>query len=203
MIAAFDMGIKNFAFAVKDPVLGEFELLKNTCLVEEDEIDLNKYKKQDLAQLMFDLKIDHKEKIKKKDMINLILTKKGKGKPKTDLGLSMFQIMDDHRDIWEKCNIFLIERQMTINLQALKLSHYLEAYLKIYFPTKTILNYSASIKTKKLGAVDLKSKNDRKKWTVQYVSKLLKGDNLKYFQTLKKQDDIADVVCMIQAYLIS
>jgi hypothetical protein len=52
-----------------------------------------------------------------------------------------------------------------------------------------------------LGAQNLKTKKDRKKWTIQYTSAILKDENLKYFKTLKKQDDIADVVCMIESYL--
>lgn len=204
MIAAFDMGIRNFAFAVKDK--GDFILLKNTCLDEDivTKSDLNHHKKEKLIEMMSSLNINYKieEKLKKKDMVDLILSnkKKVKTKPK-DLGLSMFEIMDNYKDIWKKCDIFLIERQMTINLQALKLSHYLEAYLKIYYPSKKILNYSASKKTKKLGAGNLKTKKDRKKWTVEYVSEMLTGDNLRYFESLNKQDDVADVVCMIESYL--
>lgn len=203
MIAAFDMGIRNFAFAVKDK--GEFILLKNTCLDEDivTKSDLNRHKKEELIEMMSSLNINYKveEKLKKKDMVDLILSnkKKVKTKPK-DLGLSMFEIMDGYTSIWEKCDIFLIERQMTINLQALKLSHYLEAYLKIYYPNKKILNYSASKKTKKLGAGNLKTKKDRKEWTIKYVQKLLTGENLRHFESLNKQDDIADVVCMIESY---
>jgi hypothetical protein len=201
MIAAFDMGIRNFAFAVKDK--GDFILLKNTCLDNGimTKSDLNKSKKENLVEMMSDLKISQDDKLLKKDMVDLIFTKQKKGKNKpVDLGLSMFQIMDGYKDMWEKCDIFLIERQMTINLQALKLSHYLEAYLKIFHPSKKILNYNASTKTKKLGATNLKTKRDRKEWTIQFVTNLLTGDNLRYFASLNKQDDIADVVCMIESY---
>jgi hypothetical protein len=204
MIAAFDIGIKNFAFAVKDK--GEFILLKNTCLDENivTKCDLNHHKKKELIEMMNNLNISFtQEKIKKTDIVDLILKNKKKVKlnPK-DLGLSLFEIMDTYKDIWIHCDVFLIERQMTINLQALKLSHYLEAYLKIFYSSKKILNYNASTKTKKLGAINLKTKKDRKKWTINYVQNLLTGDNLRYFENLNKQDDIADVICMIESYLI-
>jgi hypothetical protein len=149
------------------------------------------------------------EKMKKQDMIDLILTKKKTKRQsgtkeaaenKKGVDLMLFKIMDDHKHIWDDCQIFLVERQMTINKQALKLSHYLEAYLKIHYPEKKIINYNSSFKTKKLGAVRLKTKLDRKKWTISYTKDVLKGDNLKYFESLKKQDDIADVVCMIESY---
>lgn len=199
MIVAFDIGIKNFAFAVKSK--GEFILLKNTNLDEDSmtKTSLNLYKKEELIELMEDLKISTNEKMKKKDMVDLIF-KKNKPKVKKDLSFALFKIMDDHKATWEKCETFLIERQWVTNMQALKLSHYLEAYLKIYYPTKTILNYNAAIKTKKLGAINLKTKKDRKEWTIKYVSELLEGENLRFFKTLKKKDDVADVICMIEAF---
>lgn len=223
MIAAFDLGRKNFAFAVKDK--DEFILLKNINLDEQNmtKTDLNKLKKDELVNMMENLSIKSTSsqivqgtpsrkdgvvkstigtsiKLKKKEIIDCIIsTTKGKNKPK-DIGISMFQVMDEYKEIWEKCNVFLIERQMTINLQALKLSHYLEAYLKIYYPNKKILNYSASKKTKKLGAPTLKTKREKKAWTTQFTSELLTDENLKYFQSLSKKDDIADVVCMIESY---
>lgn len=215
MIAAFDLGRKNFAFAVKNK--DEFILLKNINLDEQNmtKTDLNKLKKDELVNMMENLSIKSSTpsqkdgvvstigtgiKLKKKEIIDCIVsTTKGKNKPE-DIGISMFQVMDEYKETWEKCNVFLIERQMTINLQALKLSHYLEAYLKIYYPNKKILNYSASKKTKKLGAPTLKTKRERKAWTTQFTSELLTGENLKYFQSLNKKDDIADVVCMIESY---
>ena len=198
MIAAFDIGVKNFAFAVKDK--NEFVILRNNSLDKESvtKTDLTRLKKENLVELMSNLQISS-EKMKKKEMVDIIISKKKKNKYK-DVGPALFQLMDDNIHIWDKCEIFLVERQMTVNRQALKLSHYLEAYLKIRYPTKKVLNYSASCKTKKLGAVNLKTKRERKEWTIQYVSKLLKDDNLKYFKSLAKQDDIADVVCMIQSY---
>lgn len=204
MIAAFDMGVRNFAFAVKSN--DEFVLLKNVSLDENalTKTDLNKCKKEELIDMMSSLKINHESKMTKKAMTNIILSKhknNGKTKPK-DLGLSLFKIMDSYKYFWDKCSIFLIERQMTSNRQALKLSHYLEAYLKICYPLRKILNYNASTKTKKLGAINLKTKKDRKEWTIKYTLELLKDDNLKYFTSLSKKDDVADVVCMIESYLL-
>lgn len=202
MIAAFDMGIKNFAFAVKDK--GDFVLLKNTSL--DDSImtksDLNKYKKKELLEMAQEtFNICELQNLKKEGLVDLILKGKNK-KVKKDLGTSMFQIMDTYKNTWENCDVFLIERQLPINLQALKLSHYLEAYLKIYYPDKKILNYNSTTKTKKLGATNLKAKRDRKEWAIQYTTFVLKDDNLRYFKALKKQDDIADVVCMIESYTV-
>jgi len=204
MIAAFDIGIRNFAFAVKNN--DDFILIKNTSLDDNimTKTDLNKYKKQDLEKMMDELSLTSSS-TNKGELVSLLFNyhkKKSKTNPKKDLGISLFEIMDMYKHIWDKCNVFLIERQMATNMQALKLSHYLEAYLKIYYSNKKILNYNASIKTKKLGATNLKTKKDRKEWTVKYAEQILKNDNLKYFESLKKKDDIADVVCMIESYNI-
>ena len=202
MIAAFDMGLKNFAFAVKDQ--DKYTLLRNTALSDSlNKTTLATYKKKDLTTMMTDLHIPSKNKMLKKDMITLVLSKNKKTEKNnpTDFGITLFKIMDTYKHIWDKCGTFLIERQMTVNMQALKLSHYLEAYLKIHYPLKKVLNYNASTKTKKLGAIDLNNKADRKKWTIHYTLQLLDGENLAYFQSLTKQDDVADVVCMIESFL--
>jgi hypothetical protein len=74
MIAAFDMGIKNFAFAVKDK--GNFILLKNTCLDEDivTKSDLNHHKKEELVEMMCTLNINRKVEEKLKKKIWLILS---------------------------------------------------------------------------------------------------------------------------------
>lgn len=201
MIAAFDLGVRNFAFAVKNK--DEFILLKNTTLNDNimTKTDLNKYKKKDLIEMLEDLHITIQEKLNKNDIINHIITHTKKSNKKVDLGLAMFETMDMYKDFWNKCDTFLIERQLMSNLQALKLSHYLEAYLKIYYPSKQVINYNASNKTKKLGGSHLKTKKERKKWTIDYALQLLTGDNLRCFKNLDKQDDVADAICMIEAYI--
>jgi hypothetical protein len=225
MIAAFDLGIKNFAFAVKNK--DSFILLINESLVQDSwtKTELAKLKKEDLLRLTQSLpealptggrerevsircpsgeaeqveSLTKKLKITKKDLITLILSKNTKTKP--DLGLSMFNVMDKYKDTFNTCEIFLVERQMLVNRQALKLSHYLEAWLKINYPDKKVINYSASQKTKLLGAKNLKTKKDRKLWTVEYTLNLLQGETLEQFKQFRKQDDLADVVCMIESYL--
>lgn len=200
MIAAFDIGIKNFAFAIKDTnEKNNFILLNNTSLNDAlTKTDLNKYTKQQLSSLVPQGTL--RSNTTKKDLVSVVL--KGSRKNSSgDLCKSLFAVMDNYTDFWAKCDIFLIERQIKANMQALKLSHFLEAYLKIYYPLAVVVNYTSSAKTKNLGAVDLKDKKSRKKWTVAYTENLLLDDNLKYFQSLPKQDDVADTVCMIEAFI--
>ncbi|ABF82127.1 hypothetical protein MIV097L [Invertebrate iridescent virus 3] len=202
MIASFDIGIKNFAFAVKRD--GEFVLVENVNLLGDfvTKNDLNKTPKSALVEMMDRLNLDSKGQIKK-TMVESILTAQKKSSPKQraiDLGVKLFETMDRYRSFWTECDTFLVERQMVSNMQALKLSHYLEAYLKIHYPDKSVVNYSASNKTRKLGAPPLPTKPDRKRWTVEYAASILTGRHLDKFQSCPKKDDLADVVCMIEAY---
>jgi len=211
MIAAFDLGTKNFAFAVKGE--HDYKIVKHASFTPDDDIlskgTINRMRKCQIENMLKETyNITVNKDLKKPDLVDLVLSKQPK-KPKRklnkDVGVVMIQLMDTYKDIWDECDIFLIERQYActvgdVNFQALKLSHYLEAYLKIYYPQKKILNYNATFKTKKLGAVDLKNKRERKRWAIQYARDILKDENLEYFETLKKQDDVADVVCMIESY---
>lgn len=212
-IAAFDLGTKNFAFAVRKSETTAtddgYVLLKNVPIAATTtRSDLDKLRKRQLCELFEDqLGISSAGRQKKElaTALSTSLKKQGKLEPPLDLGMSMFKIMDDHSFYWERCETFLIERQMTVNAQALKLSHYLEAYLKIkysYLKTRrpSILNYHSTSKTKKLGAPKLAAKKDRKNWTIAYAADLLKGDNWRVFQTMAKKDDVADVVCMIESF---
>ena len=78
MIAAFDLGKKNFAFAVKDGQT--FKVLNNINLDEHSltKTDLGKYKKDKLTEMMANLNISTSGKINKKDMVDLIIVKNKK-----------------------------------------------------------------------------------------------------------------------------
>jgi hypothetical protein len=201
-IASFDLGIKNFAFAVRDSN-SEYILLKNINLLEGYKYtisELNKSKKTRLCQLMNNLNLNSDLKQPKDIMVSSILNAVKKNKAVFDLCSELIKVLD-LIDIWEQCDIFLIERQMPTNVQAFKMAHYLETYLKIKFPDKKIINYSSTFKTKKLGATkDTMTKKERKQWTVDYVRGLLINDSLEWFENLDKKDDVADAICMIESY---
>jgi hypothetical protein len=212
MICAFDIGIKNFAFAVKDTKLDTYHTLCTTSLYGSSDglgnnlskTELNTLKKQDLLDLANSFQhlcVGSKavsEKTLKKDIVDIVY--KARKKVKIDLADALIKVLDEHSEVWSQCGVFLVERQMTVNRQALKLGHFLEAYLRIKFPNQKVINYSASHKTKKLGGVALKRKVDRKKWTIKFAESVLCGEDLEYYLGLRKKDDIADVICMIESY---
>lgn len=198
MIVAFDIGSRNFAFSMKNN--GVFETIENCNLFEEKmtKTDLNKLKKDELILLGKSLKLDFSI-ISKNDLVNLIFLKR-KNPKKQDVCSALISCLDRFSESWINCSIFLIERQMTVNRQALKISHFLEMYLKKTFPSKRVINYSASLKTIGLGAEGLKTKLERKKWTTNFSSQFLKGPILSKFEKMTKKDDIADTICMIESF---
>lgn len=208
IVCAFDIGIKNFAFAVKDTQLDTYKILYTTSLYGSSgglhnnlcKTELAALKKRDLLELAnsFQHLSVISEKALKKDIVDIVY--KARKQVKINLTDALIKILDDHMEIWSQCEVFLIERQVTMNRQALKLGHFLEAYLRIKFVNKKVVNYSASNKTKKLGGVGLKRKVDRKKWAVGFAESALTGKDLAYYLRLSKKDDVADVVCMIEAY---
>lgn len=218
-IAAFDLGTKNFAFAVKRGSTNQdddgYVLLKNVAVdptPPTSKSGLGKLLKERLREMVKEHLGIPSADLKKKDMIVLLskhLKKMVRNEPSIDMGMLLFKIMDEHTLYWDRCKVFLIERQMTANVQALKMAHYLEAYLKIKYLSveppihviqPNIVNYSSAAKTVKLGAPKLVSKKQRKNWTVSYAERILKGDNLRSFQSMVKKDDVADVVCMIESF---
>jgi hypothetical protein len=248
-VAAFDIGIKNFAFAVKKG--SKFTLIRHINLVEDvplTKTEMNRLKKDELIQMMNDMSIQD-ETIRRFVAIDKKSTESFcKRKPKivdalykhnrrkypnyNDADLRLFDVMDSYDHVWQECDVFLLERQMLVNRQALKMCHYLEAYLKLrYTGLRTqsgggpkaakagtgkrapsnpaaaqrprVINYNASFKTKNLGAPPSQTKPERKLWTVEYVANLLEGQLYEYFQQLPKKDDVADTVCMIQSFTTS
>lgn len=211
MICAFDIGIKNFAFAAKDTKLDTYHTLCTTSLYGSSDglgnnlskTELSALKKQDLLDLANSFqRLSTKaisKNILKKDIVDIVY--KARKKVKIDLVDALIKVLDEHYKVWSQCEVFLVERQMTVNRQALKLGHFLEAYLRIKFPNKKVINYSASNKTKKLGGAGLKRKVDRKKWTIKFAESTLTGKDLEYYLSLSKKDDVADVVCMIESFM--
>lgn len=170
-IASFDIGIKNFAFAVidwkgknKNEGESDFEI------VDLQNIDITTTKKieKDIAREIIDV-------------------------------LDAYQSLWDQCDyfIIEQQMQF---RHAT-NIKALKVSQFVLCYFCIHCRDKTIIEYPAYHKTQVLGAPAGLKKYDRKKWAVEYVRRLLKERGEEhFFQGLKKLDDLADNFCQILAY---
>jgi hypothetical protein len=132
--------------------------------------------------------------------------------------------LDKFTDYWEKCSYFVIEQQMAFrgihNTMALKLGQHCFSYFSInYGRFKTPVEFPAFHKTQLLGAEKIAKKTKtgktswkavdkpaRKKWAIEKAKEILalrgEDDMLEHLCTSKKKDDIADVLCQLEAWKI-
>lgn len=102
----------------------------------------------------------------------------------------------------------LIERQLPENYQATRVAQHLLSYFIIkcqdQYLLPSIIEVDPKLKGKQLGAAKGMNKMDLKKWSVEKAIALceLRKDfvTLKVLQDNKKKDDLADVLCQIEAF---
>lgn len=122
-------------------------------------------------------------------------------------------VLDAKSDLWDSVDVFLIEQQMAYgnnasNIKALRLAQHCISYLiTVYGTFKKIEEFSSSHKTRILGCPsEQRSKYKlRKHFSVclaEYILKSRKDEYYAIFEDLRKKDDVADCVLMIQAYKI-
>lgn len=131
---------------------------------------------------------------------------------------AMTECLDMYMAYWNQCSVFVIEKQMafgmTRNTMAVKLGQHCYSYFAIrYGRFKDILEFPAYYKTKILGAPKKLMSNgtyravdkpSRKKWTVGEARRILSArkdtEMLLHLNSAKKRDDLADVLCQLQAF---
>ena len=220
IIAAFDIGKKNFAFAVEKILTSEIEDLHN-C--EKETIVGHRKKKFNV--------VNPSHKFSRGELLllkNLDLTSNCDDKayldPKTYH--NMTRVLDEYTEYWDMCDTIIIEQQMSFgrnktNTMALKLGQHCYSYFLVkYGETKLISEFPAYHKTqilrapKKFGKIEKRFKNGKttmikdnlKKWSVRKATEVLKLRNdTKFLDTLgamKKKDDASDCILMIQAKVL-
>lgn len=221
-IASFDLGKKNFAFCVEEVDLDILKKIKNIPVKDRYNEDGTTTKKMEKVL----------EAVYKSGKIilykNLDLTKNCDPKKKLDpeTFYNMIDKLDEYIEYWDKCSTFVLEEQMSfgkkLNKMAMKLGQHCYSYFTFqYSRFKTVLEYPAYNKTQVLGAPKIEGKPyksgkkryvsmekpQRKKWSIQKATEILimRGEEeiLESLTTAKKKDDLADVVCQLQAYKYS
>lgn len=215
-IAAFDPGRKNFAYCVErfqDDVLTELEI--------PDQKYNSNGTPTDSMQNILDILYTTGEVI---DFDNINLLKSGQKAGNTidqEVFNTLTQELNKRKEIWDKCDRFLIETQMSFgsnkNIPALKIAQHVYSYFVIqYGLDKVISDFPAYLKTQYLGAQkDAKkykngkvkftamSKPQRKKWAIQQAEHILElrqdDSKLKELFLYKKRDDVSDCLLMCQA----
>ena len=218
-IAAFDIGKKNFAFAIE---YIEKCLIDELNLVEREIVNRGKKKKLSV--------IPPQQKFARGKLLlmeNIDLTYDCDDSyldPR--VFINMTSVLDERKEYWDKCDIILIEQQMSFgrrktNTMALKLGQHCYSYFSIkYGDSKELVEFPAYHKTqvlrapKKFGKIEKTYKNGKtvliqdnlKKWSVRTATSILeeRGDKefLDKLNSLKKKDDASDCVLMIQARVL-
>jgi|SRR6056297_128687 len=115
-----------------------------------------------------------------------------------------------HKELFDGCHYHIIERQMAINYQAIRVQQHIQTYLMTTYRNSDIRPYiieaDAKIKGRKLGCPKGLNKPAYKKWCTDKALLLLKERNdiesYNKIMASKKKDDLADTVCLIEAIRI-
>lgn len=206
-IASFDIGKVNFAFCIEQVDEKKLSLIKSIPKVK-------RYNKESgTVTPEFEPIIDsvccEGEIILHKN-VNLTAGCKGETYLDNVIFLNMYKVLDEHSTDFEKCDIIIIEQQMSfgmkkINTMALKLGQHCRSYfIYKYRDSKEVIEFPAYHKTQVLGAGKKLSKPERKKWSVNKCANIMlqRGDldTLEILSEASKRDDLADVVTQLQAF---
>ena len=146
-IASFDIGKKNFAFCVERFISKKIEDINSNSAPKNEQLSTI-YNNGEIVLLE-----------------NLNLTKNCDNSyldPQTFI--NMTETLDNYKEYWEKCHVFLIEQQMSFrgkrNTMALKLGQHCFSYFSIlYKNSKKIIEFPAYHKTQVLDAPKKFGKN--------------------------------------------
>jgi hypothetical protein len=205
-IASFDIGKKNFAFCVEEVDTDKLKSLNNvqkSLRYNRDGTPTHNFRK-----VLKKVCLNGRTKL----LENVDLTN-GCSKTKyldPQLFINMTNLLDKYREYWDKCEVFIIEQQMSFgrrkyNTMALKLGQHCFSYFVIMYSTfKTTIEFPAYHKTQVLGARKKMSKKERKEWAVDKAIDILSNrddnESLEKLSSKKKKDDYSDTIVQLQAF---
>lgn len=125
-------------------------------------------------------------------------------------------LFDEHIDLLLSVNIIVIERQLPFNYKTIRISQHIISYLMLKLANipslPVIFEVDPKMKTKLLGYIGDGTKRSIKEWAVEKAISLLKirDDEVSIKSILternhrgvKKADDLADTLCMIEAICV-
>jgi hypothetical protein len=214
--ASFDIGKKNFSFYVE-----EF------AEVDVSSIPINKrYNDDGTPTNEFSELLNGVYKNGKRILLeNLDITEGCDPKAKLDPETfhNMTDVLDNYSYVWDRCSVFVIEKQMQFGKQtnpmAMKLGQHCYSYFAFrYGRFKQIVEFPAYHKTQVLGAEKIAGKKTkagkisykaidkpaRKKWCIKKAREILAlrvdDESLEQINASKKKDDLCDVICQLQAW---
>ena len=218
-VCSIDIGKKNFSFCVEQFSKSELQSLENVPLYERyNENGTPTEKMRELLDQVYS-----NGKIVLHDNVDLTKNCDPNEKLDPETFHNMNEVLDKYEHIWDKCETFVIEEQMSfgkkLNKMAVKLAQHCYSYFVFkYGRFKTVLEFHAYHKTQVLGAPKIKGapnkngksrwksmeKSRRKKWSVEQSIEILNNRGeikiLNKLTSAKKKDDLADVITQLQAF---
>lgn len=127
-----------------------------------------------------------------------------------DLHPNILRYLDSKRDILQQATVVIIEKQLSINYNAVRISQHVLTYFMILLKDKPTLPFIVEIdpktKGKTLGAPKNITKPILKKWAVDKAKELCshRGDiySLSELNKKGKVDDLADTIVQAEALFI-
>jgi hypothetical protein len=142
---------------------------------------------------------------------NIKKIKKGSKSLDSNIFLRLTELLDKHKDYFDKCSTIIIEQQMSfgsrINTMAIKIAQHTYSYFLFrYGNNKKIVEFPSYNKTQILGAPAGLDKPKRKKWAIEKANEIwtLRGDldTINMITSNKKKDDMSDCLLHILSYII-
>ncbi len=118
------------------------------------------------------------------------------------------EFLDQYLNIFKTCHLMIIERQLPMNLKAVRISQHIISYfmgnLKNITPSlPMIFEIDAKLKGRELGASTHLNERGIKQWSIDHCKSLLTKrkdyTGLDILSKHKKKDDLCDCVCQIEA----
>ena len=199
--AGFDIGMRNFAFAVVD-----IDTINNEKNIQSIDTVYEYFQIVDLQNIDVTVSTamtNNDEKGSKKTTRTKI-----KATEMMDIFRNVYEVLDSFQHLWNECEFFVIEQQMQFrhasNIKALKLSQHVISYFLLKLPLKKVVEYPSYHKTQIWKAPYKLKKHERKKWSIETVQELLMKKNEEdVLASFKKKDDVCDCILMVLAYAFS
>jgi len=160
-------------------------------------------------------KEEKKRKVKKEEKEEKEEKKSSKKKGSKSLDANVFlrltELLDNHKEYFDKCSTIIIEQQMSfgsrINTMAIKIAQHTYSYFLFrYGNTKKIVEFPSYNKTQILGAPAGLDKPKRKKWAIEKANEIwtLRGDMdiIEMITKKKKKDDMSDCLLHVLSYIV-
>jgi hypothetical protein len=218
-LASFDIGKKNFSFYIEE--IDKSKLLEIINIPKKQ-----RYCEDGTPSVPFNKILKDVYKNGKKILLlNTDITQNCDQKAylDTETFFNMTDLLDSYAEYWDKCDAFVIEKQMSfrgkMNTMAMKLGQHCWSYFSFkYSRFKQIIEFPAYHKTQVLGSQKTKvktkintknkykniTKYKRKKWCVDKAIFILDSrkdeETISHINTSKKKDDLSDVICQLQAF---